>query len=337
MLTCADIARVLAYYALGEPLRIIAATEGAVNETAFVDTEQGRFVVRRNHWRFNEAALRYRQQLMIWLRERNFPAPAILAARDGDTLLALDRRYYEVFAYVPGAAYDPARPRQLDSVGAMLARYHQLIRDFPAPPGPKPSRCDGRAVQALCERLIERDFLGDLSDQLAWYSARASRLQSLVSAELYASLPALVIHGDIHQANVRFTGDAVAALLDYDQARWDARIIDLAAALIAFATTVEPDDGLGHSSQPLDPERATRLITVYSASVPLLPAELAALPWLVELLWLLRELGRVYETPDAAPDYHCSLLARGERLSHWMDSWGNTLYTRWIAAANIVH
>ena len=35
--------------------------------------------------------------------------------------------------------------------------------------------------------------------------------------------PHLPIHGDVHADNFRFVGDRVAALLDFDQAEWEAR------------------------------------------------------------------------------------------------------------------
>lgn len=202
MLTTAEICHVLACYDLGEPLRAWEATVGRVNETVFVETGRGRFVVRRNHWRFSEAALRYRHALMIWLGERGIPTPVPLPAHGGDTLVASGRRFYEVCPFVAGTSYDPSLPLQLEQLGATLARYHQAVLGYPAPPQFTPARYGGGAALALREQLVEQDVMGDLADLIAWYSRQAAQLHVLLPTEMYARLPALVIHGDIHADNI---------------------------------------------------------------------------------------------------------------------------------------
>src|SRR5690606_19751023 len=156
-------------------------------------------------------------------------------------------------------------PGQLESVGATLARYHRTVVGFPAQPHSPAPRYSAQAILALCEQLVERDIMGDLADLLAWYSGRATQLRSLLPEDLYAGLPALVVHGDILLDSLRFDGDAVVALLDYDQAVWDARISDLADALVAFATRRVPDAGWGVFQGPLDEERAGQLLAAYAA------------------------------------------------------------------------
>lgn len=78
----------------------------------------------------------------------------------------------------------------------------------------------------------------------------------------------------------------MAALLDYDQVAWGARAVDLTDALVEFATAQTSDVGWGVFQGPLDEGRAARLLAAYAALSPLLPVEFAALPTLVEALWL---------------------------------------------------
>ena len=51
--------------------------------------------------------------------------------------------------------------------------------------------------------------MGELHDDLAWYAARATSLNTLLSDTLYERLPHLTIHGDMHSDNLRFAGDHV--------------------------------------------------------------------------------------------------------------------------------
>gem|GEM_PF-4412568 len=53
MLTHDEISRVLAHYDVGELRSVRAAGRGMINETAFIETSVGRFVIRRNRRVFN--------------------------------------------------------------------------------------------------------------------------------------------------------------------------------------------------------------------------------------------------------------------------------------------
>lgn len=320
----------LSFYDLGTPGRVRQAAHGYVNETAFAETSCGCFVVRRNHLRLGEAAHRYRHRLIARLRERDFPAPALIPARDGATLLMLDGRFYEVYAYVGGEDYDPGRPRQLSNIGATLARYHHAVECFPPPAQPAPPRYSPQDLMAPIERLLERDVMAELLDPLAWYGARVAYLRAALPEAAYEALPHLVIHGDIHSDNLRFAGDEVSALLDYDQATWDARIVDLADALVAFASVPAPGpQSWGVYRGPLDESLAATLLATYAGVFPLTTVEIALLPVLVEVLWLRGELGRVLSTPEGAPDYHQAVLDQGCRLSEWIAARRDCLIARW--------
>ena len=334
MLTSSDIARVLAHYQLGPPEGHSCTGHGFVNETAIVTTSRGRFVVRRNHRRFPLAAHHTRHALIRWLGERGVPTAPLVPGPSGETLLVLDGRAYEVQAYIDGCDYDAARPGQVGAAGAALARYHLAAKSFPLPVEGAEPRYAPRVVSALVERLLERDVMGDLHDDLAWYDARAAQLRALLPDAAYQALPHLPIHGDVHTDNFRFVEDRVAALLDFDQVVWDARAVDLADALVAFASAPCPQEAQtwGVFRGPLDEGRAAALLAAYGRVAALWPSEVAALPVLLEVLWLRGELGRVISTPEGAPDYHREVLAQGRRLSSWLAPRTDALAERWQAA-----
>jgi homoserine kinase type II len=335
MLATTEIAAVLAQYELGALHEAVPASHGGVNETAIITTSRGRFVLRRNHRRISAAAQRYRHLLMEWVRRHGVPTPALIPARSGSTLCLIAGRSYEIQQHITGGDVDPSRPQQLDSIGATLARYHEAVRGFPPPPkAAGPRYCPDR-LAGLSEQLLERDVLGELHEALACYDRATAYLRAQLPASTYAALPQLVIHGDVHLDNVLVRGDAVAALLDYDQVSWDARLVDVADALVAFATA-QPSDPFadwGVYRGPLDEQRATRLIATYTSVAALSATELALLPAMVEVLWLAGELGRVISTPEGSPDYHLAVLEQGRRLSAWMHTHGPPLAQNWAAIA----
>ncbi|MGQ9829725.1 MAG: homoserine kinase [Roseiflexus sp.] len=335
MLTSSDITHVLSRYNLG-PVEGIAATgHGFVNETAIVVTRCGRFVVRRNHHRFSPTAVRYRHHLIEHLCRRSFPTARLIPNASGSTITIIDGRIYEVQEYIHGTDFDPHRPGQIAEVGATLACYHQAVTGFPSSGNNTLPRYAPARITALTETLYERDVMGELHADLAWYDARAAALRRAMPDQVYAALPQVLIHGDMHPDNVRFASDRVAALLDFDQVERDARIVDLADALVGFTTRLQPSEATswGVFRGPLDIAQTIILVCHYGRIAPLLPGEVAALPVLIEVLWLRGELGRVISTPEGAPDYHAAVLAQGKRLSEWIQQHTSILIDRWSDAA----
>jgi homoserine kinase type II len=334
MLKSTDITRVLSHYDLGSIEGVAATGHGFVNETAIVVTRYGRFVVRRNHYRFSLASVCYRHRLIDHLCQRSFPTARLIQNKNGSTMTIIDGRIYEIQEYVHGTDFDPDRPGQIVEVGATLACYHQAVVDLPPPEDATLPRYAPARITSLTEGLYERDVMGELHADLAWYDGRASALRAALSDHVYDALPCVLIHGDMHPDNVRFAGDRVMALLDFDQVERDARIVDLADALVGFATRALPSEATswGVFRGPLDIPQAINLVHSYGRTAPLLPNEVAVLPVLLEVLWLRGELGRVISTPEGAPDYHAAVLAQGRRLSEWMQQHASMLIDRWSEA-----
>jgi homoserine kinase type II len=331
MLTATDITQVLAHYDLGTLHSTISSCRGMVNETAFVQTNKGKFVVRRNSRSANVDMLRYRHQLITHLHENNVPTPRLLPTQAGSTLLDLDGRFYEVMNFVAGEALNPKRPQQFVNAGVTLALYHKAVENYKAPPDAARLRYAPQSLLALNEVLMKRDFfMGDLSSTLSWYDGRAGRLRKMLSEKSYGALPHLVIHGDIHLDNVLFAQDRVVALLDYDQVAWDTPVADLADALVAFASVDKPKvTHWGVFNGPLDEERAAKVIEGYASVRKLSRAEMDALPILLEVHWLQGAMGRVFSTPEGAPDYHLSVLDQGLSLSYWLNERRDRLIEHW--------
>jgi len=303
-----------------------------VNETVFIKTTQGRFVMRRNQRRQSVEIYHYRHELIAWLTEQGFCCPHLIPTREGETLLTLEGRTYEITPYFDTKDYDPNRSQHLTQIGQTLAEYHQAIRGFDATSGEQPPRYHPQDIMALSERLLERDMMGDLTIDLKWYDVRAATLRSILPDELYTKLPHLVVHGDIHRDNFLFNEDRVVALIDYDQATWDARITDLADAVVGFTTdpsAFRNQMTWGVYKGPFDENMATQLIAAYHSVAPLLPNEIVALPKLIELAWLQGELGRVFSTPEGSPEYHQDVLGQGRWLSNWISERTDRLIRRW--------
>ncbi len=332
MLTHAEVERILTSYDLGQLRSMTTATRGYVNETAFIHTTEGRFVLRRSHRRLNEEQQRYRHTLIEWLYQHDFPVPPLIPAKNGDTLQVQQGRYIEVMQFVSGGDFDQDNASHLWSVGQVLAQMHNLLEDYPKPPDNAHPRYIPENALRLIEIVLERDVMGDLAEPLSWYDRRAARLRKVLSEEAYSTLPKVVIHGDVHRDNFLFSKSDITAVLDYDQVSWQSPIADLADALVAFAS--EPKTkGLvntwGVFTGPLSSEHALEVITAYHSVRPLSTSDLTTLLNTLEVIWLHGELGRVVSTPEGAPEYHEAVLGQGRQLLDDLDRKRDALLTEW--------
>lgn len=320
MLTTSDVERALRQYDLGTLRSVKPASHGVVNETAFAETSMGRYVVRRNQRKLGRAGLELRHRLLIWLRSTGFPASRLVPARSGETVVEIDGRLFEVFPFIDGDEFNPDRPAQLSGAGSILGRYHSAVEEFPDTPFPEGPRYTPASLMGLTERLMQRDLMGELTEPLSWYDRRAADLRRMLPDSAYLALPHVLIHGDLHRDNLIFRGDSVAALIDFDQITVDARIVDLADALVDLAVGDAPPDWFpwGVYAGPLDARRSHLLLEGYTTMVPLTKGERTALPILIEVIWMQGNLRRVLGTSDADPDYHVEVLNQGRRLAQWI-------------------
>lgn len=323
MLRYEEVEQILASYAIGELRSMTTATRGYVNETAFIQTTEGRFVMRRSHRRLNDDQQRYRHNLINWLHQHDFPVATLIPARDGDTLQVRKGRYIEVMEYVPGSDFDPDNPDHMQSVGQVLARLHNLTSDYPSETEETPARYVPENALRLIEILLERDVMGELTEPLGYYDRRAARLRRVLSEETYANLPKVIIHGDVHRDNFLFDGGGIAAVLDYDQVSLQSPMSDLADALVAFASEPKTKNMVntwGVFTGPLNVEATLPLIVAYHEMRPLSHSDLEVLVQTLEVIWLHGELARVVSTPEGAPEYHDAVLLQGRQLLDWLDA-----------------
>lgn len=235
---------------------------------------------------------------MAHLRVHGFPAPRVVAAVTGATFVAVDGRLYRLTAFVRGAPCDVRSGSRLEEVARALARYHRLVAAFePAAPMPMGPRLNESLRERLAALTRPRAAgLGTGRENGRLVAALPNALGHAEAAlavldELYPRLPELVVHAGCRRASALFDGDALAAILDFDSARLEARALDLAVALHDFAK-VYGDPASPAYKVPLDLEVVARFLAGYQDVSRLAPVELEALPALLIAKRLKRALGR---------------------------------------------
>lgn len=183
---------------------ILRPLSGARNRLYEI-TLNGRPSVARRSDR-SAASLDWELVLLRRLADAGLAVPAPLPLPGG----ALSQDGVVVMPKIPGAP--PDGPDDRRRVAEFLQRLHDLTRDWPQRPDSAAAVDQPRAA-------------GDVDlDQLP----AAARAASLDAWRPLAAQPRSVVHGDPHAGNILIDGDTVA-LLDWDEARVDASILDIAA------------------------------------------------------------------------------------------------------------
>lgn len=234
-----EIQRVLNFYNLGELKTTRRVDLGAVNDNWVIETVRGRYFLKRRHPELKNAELiRGQHELIQHLRQLGFPAPAVIATQSGETILILNGEFYEIQEYIEGQPYERNNESHFISAANALGLYHAFAHNF--------SSQDLCHVERLyCPTVLTSD-LSTLSKESApnqgppftgvveALTSHAMELSSRLSSDEH--LPRLVIHGDYHAGNLVFHHDYIVGVVDYDKARQQPRLVELAEALIYFAS-----------------------------------------------------------------------------------------------------
>jgi homoserine kinase type II len=316
-----DLVRVLGTYGLGAPVAARRIERGYVDENWIVETEQGRYFVKRRHprRRQSEQIIQAQHDLIAHLRRSGFPAPNLILTSTGQSFLALGGEVYEVEEVIEGDLFDHDRPEHLAAAAQMLGQYHRAVEGFRsqslAQHGPLYSSQSARAALARIGQAWQAGVDPDLGSLAQELEVQAGGLAERFGA--HGPLPHLVIHGDYYAGNLLFEGDRVAGVVDYDKASWQPRVAELAEALIYFAS---PRPGyLRHLVYPgvLQWEPFELFLQGYARTITLEDAEMETLPDHIACIWFSISLRRLLENhPDCPPEAGAALREVLE-LGNW--------------------
>lgn len=293
-----ELERVLRCYPLGQLTDARRVKQGFINENWLVVTTRGRFFVKRRHPSYRHAGLiRAQHELIEHLRRHGFPAPRLMKTLKDDSILELDSRWYEIQEFIDGIPYDPNRPAHLEQVALTLGLYHRCVEGV----GRRVFRTLGdlyapaTASQALAHLVTtwRLDTNPPLSDLVKRLGAEVRDLAARFAH--HGALPRLVIHGDYYADNLIFEGDRIVGVVDYDRARWEARVAELSEALIYFASPRASQ--MQHIVYPgfLEWGPFSSFLESYGETCALAEDEVRAIPDFVSAIWLSWSLRRLCE------------------------------------------
>lgn len=360
-----ELKTILAQYNLGELVDLEKNERGFVNTAFAIETIAGgqrrRYFLRKYKRGIREEELQFEHALIDHLAAAgDCPSAHIHRTRAGGTYLHrfegpddTQGDFYTIFDFLPGddryTWVDPVlTPGELAESGAVLARFHNAASSL----APRGRRAEPKIVELLpviaeTWAACPAQSKGTVFDEalIAGFDPVAENIRrtraSLDEAEA-RSLPEIVIHCDYHPGNLKFTGEHVTALFDFDWSKVDLRAFDVALAVWYFCVSWQGDqDG----SLRLDWART--FLDAYQEHLrrhpggrhpgagPLTPAELRYLPVLVNAanLYVLNWTILDYYAKDVDPQEYLVFLQHHLRFTRWYETAANRAALEALAAS----
>jgi homoserine kinase type II len=270
------------------------------NALAWVTTPSGRVLVKWSVVPERFSALAQIARLTTWLDGHGLPVSAPVPALDGSLQVEVDGAVsVGVQRVVEGGLLDTAVPGQVHAAGAALARLHRALASYPDAGHVVARPASGRTV---AERMV------------SWLDSRAEHvpaadrqvLRRLVAQAPADPLPTQLVHGDFRSANVLCVADEVVAVLDFEEARLDHRVVELARSAVLLGTRFR-------QWGPVPEHVQATFMAGYHSVQPLTPIEERW--WDLLVLW--HEFAMVPPGPDptgwtsSARKHLARLIARG--------------------------
>jgi homoserine kinase type II len=338
-----ELREVLSHYELGTLLASVRDERGTVNTSFFIDLQKdgapSRYFLRRYKPGIRPEEIVFEHALIDHLTARgSCPVARIRRTRSGASFLKLgasasEAAFYAIFDYLPGEdRYTWVGPRcsrrELRASGRLLAQFHSDLATF-APPGRRAepkiielldviagawSECRARTTGTSFDRYVAAHF-DEVRESIAGTSEVLRRAAG--------SLPETIIHSDYHPGNLKFEGQRISGLVDFDWAKVDLRAFDVGLALWYFCTSWErgADGRLRLEATRAFLEGYQERLLEPAEIAPLSAAEIELLPHLVQagnlyvLYWSLRD----YLGKPVDPQEYLIYLRHSTSFARWFN------------------
>ncbi len=327
-----ELATVLSHYDIGVIDQIREYRRGSRRAPKLrIKSKTGHYLLKRRAPGHDDPyRVAFAHSLQLVLADNKYPVPGFVGTREtNNSLLQLNGRIYELFRYVKGDRYDKS-VEQTHDAGRALGALHRLLADFK--PEYDPPVGAFHAMQGIDTRLTQIPEMVVTAEpdvdiksiketctfiQKAYLDA-ARKVEKLG----YRTWRQTVVHGDWHPGNLLFKNSTVVAVLDFDSARLECAMADLANAALQFSMKMSWPDDPDTWPKGLDAERIRALLRGYheTAERKLAEDEIAALPWLMIEALVMESVVPIAATGSFGRIAGSAFLNMVERETRWLIS-----------------
>jgi homoserine kinase type II len=222
-----DIAKVADEFALGDVSSYGGIKNGSVNTHYLLETKRGRFFIKIDEVK-SELEVKQELDLLLHLRKQGFPCLQPLKSKSGRYHFEVQGKLLTVSRYLEGAelALDELTTTHLGILGHTLANLHLIGRGYKKGID---NRFGFNRIVAIY-RDVRRQLPSHLKNIIRVLDDEFSYLENYLDN----NLPKGIIHGDLFPDNVKFKGNRLVGVLDFEAACRGKLIFDLATAVNAL-------------------------------------------------------------------------------------------------------
>lgn len=334
-----ELAIVLSHYDIGTVEAIQEFPRGSRKAPKLIlRTDQGLFLLkRRARGKDDPFKVAFCHALQLHIAEKQFPLPHLVGTRkDNNSMLQWKGATYELFEYIKGTSYDNSLEATTEA-GRILALFHKLLVDYqpeyePPQGSYHASRSVAASMQQIPQTLNKLDPAGSqgndqrIAEVVQFLKTSYNEAATRVNELGLPDWPMQIVHSDWHPGNMLFRGSRVVAVIDYDAARIQQRIIDVANGALQFSILGGGDDPAQWPDY-IDESRFKRFLRGYD-SVPdcvLSRAELRCVPWLMIEALIAETVIPIAATGSFARLEGVGFLLMVERKVRWLQQHADKL------------
>ncbi len=227
-----DIAKLVDEFALGDLVSFTGTRTGSVNTHYLIETKRAKFFAKIDEVK-SELEVKQELELLLHLRKQNFPCPQPLKTKSGRYHLEFQGKCVTVTRYVDGVelAVENLNATHLSALGHTLANLHLIGRSYKKGID---NRFGFNRIVAIY-REVRRQMPSHLKNIVRVLDDEFSYLENYLDN----NLPKGIIHGDLFSDNVKFKGNRLTGVMDFEAACRGKLIYDLATAVNALCFSEE--------------------------------------------------------------------------------------------------
>lgn len=344
-----EIKEALTHYSIGDLVEHERDTRGYINTSYAIETVLGgkkrKFFLRKYRLGTQRTEVEFEHSIIHNLLEKKIKFVArVIDTTGGETFverqfaeLQPQSVFYAIFEFLTGEDkytwVDPhCTPMEVENSAVVLAQFHNAVKDF-SPSGrrfaPKIIQLPLEIKASLSHMIASSKstvFDAYFHENVHLIEQSCSESAQLLEKIEVSNLPSLVIHGDFHPGNLKFIGEQIVGLFDFDWAKIDLRVFDVGLALWYFFT-----GWMGKNDGVLRIDEGVKFLDKYQSTLetlmtlrPLSPAELQLLPLMINVgnLYVLNWTLTDYYSQEVNPEEYLIYLQHSVNFIRWFNESG---------------
>ncbi|MBT4804538.1 homoserine kinase [Candidatus Woesearchaeota archaeon] len=224
-----ELNKIISGYNLGQLKSFRPFETGAVQTNILLKTSKGKFVLRYYGQRTKKYVL-FEVNILHYFRDHKYPCATPIRNIHGDFIGKYNGKYFAIFNYLEGKHIKKPNNIQYHQLGKYLAKLHNLSQGY------KPDHWEVRENKdkKFCldtAKVESKKFKSktEAKEKLKFLKREISKVK------LPGSLPKGVCHGDWDITNLKFEGNKLTGVLDFDDSCYTHLIFDVANFIYYWA------------------------------------------------------------------------------------------------------